>query len=90
MVEISSKMLECMSEKQDVSDHVRSLKGLKDECEMLLGTGLAELLHDTAVHDFKAVLDVMKWTQIYDRIEMAVERIDDLSDTIEEVVVKNA
>jgi uncharacterized protein Yka (UPF0111/DUF47 family) len=90
MTEISGRMLECLSEKKDVAGHVRSMKDLKNECEMLLGTGLAELLHDTEISDFSAVVDTMKWTQVYDRIEMAVERVDDLSDTIEEVVLKNA
>ena len=90
MTEISGRMLECLSEKKDVANHVRTLKDLKNECEMLLGTGLAELLHDTEINDFSAVVDTMKWTQVYDRIEMAVERVDDLSDTIEEVVLKNA
>ncbi len=90
MAEISGKMLEYMSEKMEVSSQVRLLKGLKNECEMLLGTGLAELLHDTQIEDFQAVIDIMKWTQVYDRIEMAFERVDDLSDTIEEVVLKNA
>ena len=32
----------------------------------------------------------MRWTQVYDRFEMAIERIDDLADAIEEVVLKNA
>ena len=89
MTEISGTMLECLREKKSVASHVRAVKGLKDECEMLLGTGLFELL-DVELEDFKAVVDIMKWRQIYDRIEMAFERVDDLSDTIEEVVLKNA
>jgi uncharacterized protein len=36
------------------------------------------------------VADIIKWIQVYDRIEQAIERIDDLVDVIEKVVLKNA
>lgn len=89
MAAITGEMIGCLANRADVAAQVRQLKTIKGECEMLLGTGLAEL-HDTENIDMHAVVDIMKWTQVYDRIELAVERLDDLSDAIEEVVLKNA
>ncbi|WP_035069186.1 DUF47 domain-containing protein [Nitratidesulfovibrio termitidis] len=89
MAAVTGEMICCLKDKTDVVAQVKQLKAIKGECEMLLGTGLAEL-HDTENLDMRAVVDIMKWTQVYDRIELAVERLDDLADAIEEVVLKNA
>ena len=89
MCAVTGEMICCLKDKTDVAAQVKQLKAIKGECEMLLGTGLAEL-HDTENLDMRAVVDIMKWTQVYDRIELAVERLDDLADAIEEVVLKNA
>ena len=56
---------------------------------MLLSTGLSEL-QDVEISELKSVVDIIKWIQVYDRIEQVIERIDDLADAIEEVVLKNA
>lgn len=82
-------MLTSLRDKKEVVTNIKTVKSLKSECEMLLGTGLAEL-HDAEVTDFRQIADIMKWTQIYDRIELAIERVEDLADAIEEVVLKNA
>lgn len=85
----TGKMLACLRAKEGVEGHVKQIKSLKGECEMLLGTGLAELL-DAEIVDFKGITDIIKWTQVYDRVELAVERVEDLADVLEEVVLKNA
>ncbi|WP_028577440.1 DUF47 domain-containing protein [Desulfomicrobium escambiense] len=89
MTALTGEMICCLEGKRDVSDTIRKIKELKTECEMLFSTGLAEL-HDVETGDTKEVIDIMRWTQVYDRFEMAIERIDDLADAIEEVVLKNA
>jgi len=89
MIALTGEMLCCLESKRDVSAQLHKIKGLKIECEMLFSTGLAEL-HDLESGDTREVIDIMRWTQVYDRIEMAFERIDDLADAIEEVVLKNA
>lgn len=89
MVEEATKMLACLHARQGVEGHVKQVKSLKAECEMLLGTGLAEL-QDQDITDFNGIIDIIKWTQVYDRIELAVERVEDLADILEEVVLKNA
>jgi uncharacterized protein Yka (UPF0111/DUF47 family) len=89
MTALTGEMMCCLEGKRDVSAPVRKIKELKIECEMLFSTGLAEL-HDVESGDTREVIDIMRWTQVYDRFEMAIERIDDLADAIEEVVLKNA
>jgi hypothetical protein len=89
MTKLTGEMVGCLECKQDVTSQIRKIKELKNECEMLFSTGLAEL-HDLDAGDTKDVINIMRWTQVYDRFEMAIERIDDLADAIEEVVLKNA
>jgi len=89
MIELTGQMICCLEEKTDVSGQLRKIKTIKGECEMLFSTGLAEL-HDLENNETLEVINIMRWTQVYDRFEMAYERIDDLADAIEEVVLKNA
>ena len=89
MVGHTGEMINTLRAKQEVGLIVREIKNLKGECEMLLSTGLSEL-QDVEVTEFKGVVDIIKWIQVYDRIEQVIERVDDLSDAIEEVVLKNA
>lgn len=89
MVDITAEMIVCMQTKQNVTSQLRKFKSLKVECEMLFATGLAEL-HDPEIPDASEILNIMRWSQVYDRFELAIERIDDLADAIEEVVLKNA
>lgn len=89
MAHITGEMIRALRAKHEVGAFVKECKGLKEECEMVLSTGLSEL-QDIEITDFKGVTDIIKWVQIYDRIEQVVERLDDLSDVIEEVVLKNA
>ena len=89
MVELTGTMICCLQSKKDVSGQIRAIKNLKTECEMLFSTGLAEL-QDHDLPDTREVMNIMRWSQVYDRFEMAIERIDDLADAIEEVVLKNA
>jgi hypothetical protein len=82
-------MLKQLGGKNQVDSGVKRVKELKNECEMLLQSGLSELYEGTG-HDYSAILDVMKWTHVYDRIDKAVYRAWGLAKTIEGIVVKNA
>lgn len=89
MAATTGRLISALQGKEDVDTLVRESKDLKLECEMLLSTGLSEL-QDGAITEISGVVDIIKWIQIYDRIEQVIERIDDLVDAIEEVVLKNA
>jgi uncharacterized protein Yka (UPF0111/DUF47 family) len=83
-------MLGKLGGKDGVEENVRRVKDLKSECEMLLLSGLAEL-YDTGSDTACAnILDIMKWNQVYDRIDKAVGRSWGLAKAIEGIVLKNA
>jgi uncharacterized protein Yka (UPF0111/DUF47 family) len=89
MAASTGKLIYALQGKEEVDVLVRESKDLKLDCEMLLSTGLSEL-QDGPISEISGVVDIIKWIQVYDRIEQVVERIDDLVDAIEEVVLKNA
>lgn len=83
-------MLGKLGGKEGIEQHVRRVKDFKNECEMLLLSGLAEL-YDTGSDTACAnILDIMKWNHVYDRIDKAVGRTWGLAKTIEGIVLKNA
>jgi len=89
MVEEAGRMMERLRERKNVEESAKKVKSLKYECEMLLLVALGEV-YDIKLTGFDAVMDIVKWTHIYDRIEQAVNQSDRLADIIEGVVLKNA
>lgn len=89
MARLTGDMLCSLEGSREVDKTIHKIKNLKIECEMLFSTGLVEL-HDEMPENTREIIDIMRWTQVYDRFEMAFERIDDLADVIEQVVLKNA
>jgi uncharacterized protein len=88
-VEESGRMLDRLSHRKSVEDGAKKIKAMKYECEMLLLVALGEV-YDTKLENFTSVMEIVKWTHIYDRIEQAVNRAESLADIIEGVVLKNA
>jgi uncharacterized protein Yka (UPF0111/DUF47 family) len=82
-------MLENLGRGKEVSDTVRQVKHLKKECEMLLLSGLGEL-YDNPSPAPADVVDVIKWTQVYDRIDKLFNKTWQLAKSIEGIVLKNA
>jgi uncharacterized protein len=82
-------MLGKLGSGQEVSDTVAQAKQLKKECEMLLLSGLGEL-YDIPSPNPADVLEIIKWTQIYDRIDKLFNRTWQLAKSIEGIVLKNA
>ncbi len=82
-------MLGKLGSGQEVSDTVRQVKQLKKECEMLLLSGLGELYDDPSPQP-AIILETIKWTQIYDRIDKLFNRTWQLTKSIEGIVLKNA
>jgi uncharacterized protein len=89
MVEEVGRMMDRLRQRKVVEENAKKIKSLKYECEMLLLVALGEV-YDIKLTGFDAVMDIVKWTHIYDRIEQAVNQADRLADIIEGVVLKNA
>ncbi len=82
-------MLKCLCAHKEPGDPVDVIQGLKENCEMLLGVGLGEL-QDSEIHSFDQVKQLMVWVQLYDRIEQTVDLFAELTDTLEQAVLKYA
>jgi uncharacterized protein Yka (UPF0111/DUF47 family) len=89
MVQEGGRMLDRLRERKPVEENAKKVKSLKYECEMLLLVALGEV-YDIKLTGFDSVMEIVKWTHIYARIEQAVNQADRLADIIEGVVLKNA
>lgn len=89
MVTAVGVMLGELGRGQEVSETVSQIKQLKKECEMLLLAGLGEL-YDNPSPGPADVMDIIKWTHIYDRIDKAFNKTWQLAKSIEGIVLKNA
>jgi len=82
-------MLDKLGSGKDVSENVAQVKHFKKECEMLLLTGLGEL-YDKLSPVPTDILEIIKWTHVYDRIDKAFNKAWQLTKAIEGIVLKNA
>ena len=57
--------------------------------DMLLAVGLAELMDEHQELTSKALMRVLKWSQAYERMNILLEQVNALAETIEEAVLKN-
>jgi uncharacterized protein len=89
MVTEIGTMLVMLGRKEDISKNIKQVKQLKNECEMLLLTGLTELYDDSNPSP-AAILDILKWTHVYDRIDKAILRTWGLAKIIQGIGLKNA
>lgn len=89
MVTGIGRMLTVLSHGEEVTATVAQVKQLKKECEMLLLSGLGEL-YECPSPGPEDVLDIIKWTHVYDRIDKAFNRAWQLAKAIEGIVLKNA
>ena len=89
MVEESGKMLANLARNKTGETSMERIRWLKYESETLLLVGIGEL-YDCEVRDNGVILEIIKWSHIYDRMETAVDRVDAFGDILEGVMLKNA
>ena len=89
MVTSIGVLLGMLENKGEVADYVGQVKHQKKECEMLLLSGLGEL-YDNPNASLAEMMEIIKWTHVYDRIDKAFNRAWQLAKAIEGVVLKNA
>jgi hypothetical protein len=66
-------------------DYCVELNRLENEGDMLHKSAIAELFSDG-----KDAVEIIKWNDIYDHLESAIDMCEDIADTVEGIVVKNA
>jgi uncharacterized protein Yka (UPF0111/DUF47 family) len=89
MVTAIGVLLGMLENKGEVADYVEQVKHQKKECEMLLLSGLGEL-YDNPNPSPAEMMEIIKWTHVYDRIDKAFNRAWQLAKAIEGIVLKNA
>ncbi|MCY3018436.1 MAG: DUF47 family protein [Planctomycetota bacterium] len=82
-------MLEQMIAKKDVDELSQKVKQLKLESESLLLVALGEI-YERKIGGADEVMDIFKWSQIYDRIEEAINRTEHLANVVEGICIKYA
>lgn len=92
MIEETGKMVIYLRDRKDVSESYATIKLLKDDCGTLLSMALGEIYDSrlSSPEECIDIIDMIKWTQIYDRIEECVYRAGRLANIIEGITLKNA
>lgn len=85
----TEKMLKKLCSKKAVEEHSVAVHKIKNESEMHLLVALGELYESASVSP-DLNLYILMWTQIYDRIEQALDKAEILANIIEGVSIKNA
>ena len=89
IIEETEKMLKMLHSKKNVEEHSERIIKLKNESELHLLVALGEL-YESANGDKDRLLHTIMWTQIYERIEQALDKAEVLSNVIEGISIKNA
>lgn len=75
--------------KKEIDEHIRRIKTLKEEADSLLLRALGEIYeYDITAPD--VIVEITKWTLMYDRIEKAFIRIENLANLLEGISLKYA
>ncbi|MDQ1258101.1 MAG: uncharacterized protein QG656_2710 [Candidatus Hydrogenedentes bacterium] len=89
MIDVTGEMLARYVAKQDVSECSSQIKHLKAHADMFLLVALGEIYERDASSP-GALLEIIKWSHIFDRIEQAIVRTEDLANVIEGISLKYA
>jgi uncharacterized protein len=89
MINSISLMLVELSKRKEVEKHAEIVKELKIEADMLLLLSLGEN-YESPNENTRDLLEIIKWSHIFDRIEEALANAEVLANTIEGISLKNA
>jgi len=89
IVEETDKMIGMLSSKKSVEKHSVNISKIINESKLHLLVSLGEL-YESGPLSQEQLLYIMMWTQIYDRIEQALDKAEVLTNIIEGVSIKNA
>ena len=89
IVEQASAMLHKLDGNHDVDEQSRRVRDIHNEAKLRLLVA-AGALYETVPATPAELLHIIKWTQMYDRIENTLERAATLANIIEGVTIKNA
>jgi len=68
-----------------IPEHCIEINRLENEADRVVRAALAELFHDQV-----ELADVIKWREIYEHMETATDRCEDIANVLEGVMIKRA
>jgi predicted phosphate transport protein (TIGR00153 family) len=80
-------LLRHKSEMHGIQDCLVEVNRLENEGDRLLERALATLYDD--VPDIAALIDRLKWREVYELLETATDRAEDVANVLEAIVLKN-
>lgn len=83
LVELTKKMKTAKS-RDDIKELIVTINNIEDDGDKLFQASMKELYKNE-----KDAIEVNKWTIIYSRLEDCFDRLEDVSDYIDEIVMKN-
>jgi hypothetical protein len=89
MVEEAQCMIRKLHTRKEIESHIEKIRKMKEKADLHLLVALGDL-YEPEIIEFSQMVNVFKWTQIYDRIEEAISRVQYLAYVIEGVVLKYA
>jgi uncharacterized protein Yka (UPF0111/DUF47 family) len=89
ILEETERMIRILGSKKTVKEHSVTVNKIIKESELHLLVALGEL-YESSPASHEQLLYIMMWTQIYDRIEQALDKAEVLTNVIEGVSIKNA
>jgi uncharacterized protein len=93
-IELSRILVNCGVQVEGAVDHLKDFKNLMAfTIELNRLENEADLISREAVADLfdgnHEVIDVLRWKEIYGRLESAADQCEDVANTIESIVIKN-
>jgi len=83
-IESAVKLLRDMKKFEEIKAHCNKIRKYESEGDKLFKSAIKNLFHEN-----DAVL-IIKWKEIFDRIEKGTDRCQDVANIIEEVIIDNA
>ena len=80
---VAVPLLRNRSKMKEILEHCVEINRLENEADAILRHALAELFDDTPI------ADVIKWREIYEHLETAVDKGEDVANVLEGVVLKH-
>jgi len=88
MSERLQSMVEILNRGLRVEEQSREIEAIRAESDHFLVVGLGELYESQAA-GVAELLETIKWSQLYDRLEDATERTQQVANVLESIVQKN-
>lgn len=74
-----------LNKREEMLQHSRKMKALEEEGDLLYGKAVAKLF-DVEV----PALEVIKWLEIFEKLEDAIDECEDVSNVLESIALKNS